>query len=83
MFLTVVVAIQLAGLIPLKYALVKHANTLAEDQIDVGQRVFVSLLQHNTQSLKQATQVLAADFAFREAVATNDAETIESALESY
>lgn len=82
-FLTVVVAIQLAGLIPLKYALVKHANTLAEEQIDVGQRVFVSLLQHNTQSLKQATQVLAADFAFREAVATNDAETIESALESY
>lgn len=82
-FLSVIVAIQLAGLIPLKYALVKHANTLAEDQIDVGQRVFVSLLQHNTQSLKQATQVLAADFAFREAVATNDAETIESALESY
>lgn len=82
-FLTVVVVIQLAGLIPLKYALVKHANKLAEEQINVGERVFVSLLQHNTQSLKQATQVLAADFAFREAVATNDAETIESALESY
>lgn len=82
-FLSVIVAIQLAGLIPLKYALVKHANKLAEEQINVGERVFVSLLQHNTQSLKQATQVLAADFAFREAVATNDAETIESALESY
>lgn len=82
-FLTVVAIIQLAGLIPLKYALVKHAGTLAEEQMDVGERVFVSLLQHNTQSLKQATQVLAADFAFREAVATNDAETIESALESY
>lgn len=81
--LTVVVVIQLAGLIPLKYALVKHADTLAEEQMNVGERVFVSLLQHNTQSLKQATQVLAADFAFREAVATNDAETIESALESY
>lgn len=82
-FLTVVVAIQLAGLIPLKYALVKHANQLAQEQMNVGERVFVNLLQHNTQSLKQATQVLAADFAFREAVATNDAETIESALESY
>lgn len=82
-FLTVVVAIQLAGLIPLKYALVKHANELAEDQINVGERVFVNLLQHNTQSLKQATQVLAADYAFRDAVASNDAETIESALESY
>lgn len=82
-FLTVVVAIQLAGLLPLKYALSKHADTLAAEQINVGERVFVSLLQHNTQSLKQATQVLAADFAFREAVATNDAETIESALESY
>jgi len=82
-FLTVVVVIQLAGLIPLKYALDKHANQLAEEQINVGERVFVSLLQHNTQSLKQATQVLAADFAFREAVATNDAGTIASALESY
>jgi diguanylate cyclase len=82
-FLTVVVAIQLAGLIPLKYALSKHANELAEDQINIGERVFVNLLQHNTQSLKQATQVLAADYAFREAVATNDAETIKSALESY
>lgn len=82
-FLTVVVAIQLAGLIPLKYALTKHANSLAEDQINVGERVFVNLLQHNTQSLKQATQVLAADYAFREAVASNDAETVKSALESY
>jgi diguanylate cyclase len=82
-FLSVVVAIQLAGLIPLKYALVKHANELAQDQINVGERVFVNLLQHNTQSLKQATQVLAADFAFRDAVASNDAETIKSALESY
>ena len=82
-FLTVVVAIQLAGLIPLKYALVKHANELAQEQINVGERVFVNLLQHNTQSLKQATQVLAADYAFRDAVASNDAETIQSALESY
>lgn len=82
-FLTVVIAIQLAGLVPLKYALVKHANRLAKEQMEVGERVFVNLLQHNTQSLKQATQVLAADYAFREAVATNDAETIASALESY
>ena len=82
-FLSVVVAIQLAGLIPLKYALSKHANELAEEQINVGERVFVNLLQHNTQSLKQATQVLAADFGFRDAVASNDAETIKSALESY
>lgn len=81
--LTVVVGIQLAALIPLKYALFKHANQLAQEQIDVGERVFVNLLQLNTQNLKQATQVLAADFGFREAVATNDAETIESALENY
>ena len=82
-FLSVVVAIQLAGLLPLKYALIKHANQLAEEQMNVGERVFVNLLQHNTQSLKQATQVLAADFGFRDAVASNDAETIKSALESY
>lgn len=82
-FLTVVVVIQLAGLIPLKYALTKHADDLAAHQMDVGERVFVNLLQHNTQSLKQATQVLASDYAFREAVATNDPETIRSALESY
>lgn len=82
-FLTVFLAIQLVGLILLNYALDKHANHLAAEQIDVGERLFVSLLQHNTQSLKQATQSLASDPAFREAVTNNDAGSLQSALEAY
>lgn len=82
-FLSLVVILQVAGLIPLKFTLNQHANKIAEEQINVGERVFVNLLQHNTQSLRQAAQVLAADYAFREAVASVDVETIESALANY
>lgn len=82
-FLSVVVILQLAGLVPMKFSLTHHANKIAENQIEIGERIFVSLIQHNTQSYKQAAQVLAADYAFREAVASADIETIESALTNY
>lgn len=82
-FLSVVVILQLAGLVPMKFSLTHHANKIAENQIEIGERIFVSLIEHNTQSYKQAAQVLAADYAFREAVASADVETIESALINY
>lgn len=81
--LSVVVVLQLAGLLPLKLSLIHHSNKIAESQLAVGERVFENLLQQNAAGYQQAAQVLAADYAFREAVATGDASTIQSALESY
>lgn len=49
-------------------------------ELAVGERVFRRLLEQNSQQLAQAASVLAADFAFRAAVATRDQGTIASAL---
>lgn len=81
--LTVVVLIQIAGLVPLKLSLIHHSNKIAENQLAVGERVYENLLQKNAAGYQQAAQVLAADYAFREAVATGDVQTIQSALFSY
>lgn len=67
------------------FVLISAANErIAKSQIaqdlTVGERVFRRLLDQNSQQLAQAAAVLAADFAFRDAIATRDAGTIASAL---
>ena len=54
-------------------------NQIAQELV-VGERVFRRLLEQNSQQLGQAASVLAADFAFREAIATRDEGTIASVL---
>lgn len=58
----------------------RFAITRADDNLIVGQRVFSQVIAQQQETLHQAAQVLAADFGFREALASNDAETIQSAL---
>ena len=53
------------------------------DELHVGERVFLRLLDQNRQRLLQAAEVLSKDFAFREAVATGDAPTISSVLKNH
>lgn len=55
---------------------------LARD-LQNGQQVFRRLSEQNTLFLTQAARVLAADYGFREAIATNDTDTIESALDNH
>jgi diguanylate cyclase (GGDEF)-like protein len=59
-----------------------NARVKVEDELEVGQRVLARMLRQNAQALSQSAHVLTADFAFREAVATNDPATIASALEN-
>jgi diguanylate cyclase (GGDEF)-like protein len=59
-----------------------EARGKIEDEFSVGERVFARVLRQNAERLSQAAGVLAADFAFREAVATGDTGTLESALEN-
>ncbi|MGH8491781.1 MAG: putative bifunctional diguanylate cyclase/phosphodiesterase [Moraxellaceae bacterium] len=60
----------------------RFASERSNDSLVVGQRVFSQVLTQQQDTLHQAAQVLAADFGFREAMASNDAETIGSALQS-
>jgi diguanylate cyclase (GGDEF)-like protein len=82
-FVLLLCALQVAGL-----ALMNAANErIAKDQIAhellVGERVFRRLVDQNSQQLSQAASVLAADFAFRSAIATRDEGTIASALNNH
>lgn len=52
----------------------------AERELLVAERVFDSLLEENTRQLRDRTALLAEDFAFRQAIATNEEDTILSAL---
>jgi EAL domain-containing protein (putative c-di-GMP-specific phosphodiesterase class I)/GGDEF domain-containing protein len=56
------------------------AERQARQQLQVGGDVFIRLLELRGQGLEAATQILAADFGFREAVASGDLPTIRSAL---
>src|SRR5687767_11470522 len=60
-----------------------NARAKVEEELDVGQRVFARLLEQNADMLKLSARVLAADFAFREAIATHDNRTIGSVLANH
>lgn len=61
-----------------------HASAKREvnRQLDVGSLVFSRLLESNRRQLTQAAQAVAAEYAFRQAVATRDTGTIVSVLEN-
>jgi diguanylate cyclase (GGDEF)-like protein len=48
-----------------------------------GERVFEELLDRNRHQLELAAKVLASDFGFREAVASNDLRTVRSVLQNH
>lgn len=60
----------------------RFASERGNESLVVGERVFSQVLGQQQATLRQAAQVLAADFGFREAMASKDAETIASALQS-
>ena len=62
--------------------LMQFAETAATRDLQSNARVFDEILDLRAQQMRQSADVLAMDFGFREAVATQDSETITSALES-
>jgi diguanylate cyclase (GGDEF)-like protein len=60
---------------------VAHERNVQE--LKVGERVFLRLVDQNRQRLLQAAEVLSGDYAFRNAVATGDSATISSALNNH
>ena len=59
-----------------------NAEREVQRQLDVGASVFSRLLESNRRQLTQAAQAVAADYGFREAVATRDTDTLVSVLEN-
>src|ERR1700721_1125504 len=59
-----------------------NAEREVQRQLSVGTSVFSRLLESNRRQLTQAAQAVAADYGFREAVATRDTDTLGSGLEN-
>lgn len=53
------------------------------EELQTGKRVFTRLFDQNIAFLTQGARILAADYGFREAIASNDADTIVSALDNH
>jgi hypothetical protein len=82
-FVALLALVQIAAFWFVNAANSRNAQTKVAEELNVGQRVFARLLDQNAEKLKLSARVLAADFAFREAIATHDTGTIASALANH
>ena len=73
-------AVQVASFTAIRASLAQHALSALPERLAVGERVLQSLLDQNAQKLSEGARLLAADYGFRSAVLSNDADTIGSVL---
>jgi diguanylate cyclase len=82
-FVALLALVQLAAFALVNAANSHNAHQKIEEELSVGERVFQRLLVQNAQNLAEDARLLASDFAFREAAATQDGATITSALANH
>jgi diguanylate cyclase (GGDEF)-like protein len=83
LFVALLAFVQVAAFWFVNAANSSNAHAKIEEELNIGQRVFARLLDQNADKLKMSARVLAADFAFREAIATHDTGTIASVLANH
>jgi diguanylate cyclase (GGDEF)-like protein len=80
LFLLLMLAVQVGGFVLINTVGVAAARKTVGDELVGGARIVDLLIEHDTQRLVQGARLLAADYAFRSAIATGDSDTIRSAL---
>ena len=83
LFLALLLIAQGAGFLVIRGSIADHARRSVTEQLQVGERVFARLLEQNAGKLTQGARILAADYGFRQAIASDDRETVASALENH
>lgn len=79
-FLGLLLAVQALSFLATRESVARNARSQIAQELQLGERVFRRLLAQNAQKLSDGATLLAADYGFRSAVATKDAETIGSVL---
>lgn len=79
---TLVVALQLAGWLTVQVAVKRSVDAQLADSLEVGTRVWQRLHEARQRQLLERVAVLADDFGFKQAIATQDGPTLDSVLES-
>jgi len=83
LFVLLVVLVQIGSFVLINTVGMAAARKTAGDELVAGARVFDRLLEQDTQRLVQGARLMSADYAFREAIATRDADTITSVLANH
>ncbi|MDY7578900.1 EAL domain-containing protein [Herbaspirillum sp. RTI4] len=83
LFTLLILLVQLAGFFVIRSAIEANARTSIQENLIVGEKVFMRLLDQNAQKLTLGARLLAADFGFRQAIASDDRETIQSVLTNH
>jgi diguanylate cyclase (GGDEF)-like protein len=81
--LVLLLAVQVLGFAAIAHHVERNARRTLADELAVAERVWGRLLEQRADKLSQGAALLAADFAFRDAVATQDDATIASVLDNH
>lgn len=79
-FTALFLLLQGAAFLTVREAIVQNIFDQSRDQLVAANRIFATRIQATVNALAEGAQILASDFGFRTAVATNDKATILSAL---
>jgi diguanylate cyclase (GGDEF)-like protein len=82
-FVALLVLVQGLGAFLVIQANSQIARQTIDQELQQGERVFRQLLAQNQARLEQGAGILSADFAFRQAIASNDTGTILSVLRNH
>ena len=83
LFVVLILAVQMAGLFSIETAIQKNARAEINDDLAIGERVFARLLDQYAHKLTQEARLLASDYGFKQAISSEDSETIVSALSNH
>ncbi|MDT7833991.1 putative bifunctional diguanylate cyclase/phosphodiesterase [Aquabacterium sp. OR-4] len=83
MTLGLLLLVQLAGFSVIHQGVQASAHRLLDERITFGTQVWQRLLDQRSATLHQGAALLAADYGFREAVASRDLATLRSALDNH
>ncbi len=82
-FAALLVLVQGLAFVVVNTANSQIAKDTIEQELGVGERIFLRLLEQQRDQLEQSASLLASEFGFRQAVGTNDTATIVSALTNH
>lgn len=82
-FVALLATVQIVSFALISFANTNNARQKIAGELEVGERIFARLLDQNRERLTQAARVLSADYGFREALASNDLPTVQSALRNH
>ncbi|MFN4119790.1 putative bifunctional diguanylate cyclase/phosphodiesterase [Acidovorax sp.] len=81
--LLLLLIVQAAGFAVVRATIDRNARAQIARTLDLDENVWRRLLEQNADKLRQGSALLAADYGFRSAVNSDDAQTIQSVLENH